>query len=446
MTSKRTQELIKWDKEHLIHPIAPVGQEPAVIWEKAHGIMIQDTEGREYIDVSSQLINVNLGHSRQEIIDAAIEQISKLQFAAPFWGRSNTAMIECSQKLVQILPEGLNHILFAAGGSEANEYALKIARLYWRNKGKNKFKIISLFQSYHGLSYGILSATALGKGSLWAGYTPLVPGFIHIPSYYCYRCSFGKEYPDCGMQCAKFLAETIENQGGDVAAFIAEPEIGAGGFISPPPEYWPVVRQICTDHDVLLIADEVMTGFCRTGKMFALENWDVVPDIMTMSKGINSAYLPFGAVAISDGVCEGIEGSTMSGFSSCGNPVCSAAASAAIDIYTKERVAEHVAEVGKHVMERLNAEFLPLPCVGNISGLGLMLGVELVTDKAIKGRFDPAVMTKLQAQALEKGLLVRVGGFPPCWLAICPPLIITIEETDRILDILYPLLAELKPS
>ena len=144
MTSKRTQELIKWDKEHLIHPVTPVGREPDVIWEKAHGIMIQDTEGREYIDVSSQLINVNLGHSRKEIIDAAIEQISKLQFAAPFWGRSNKVMIECAQKLVQILPEGLNHIMFAAGGSEANEYALKIARLYWRNKGKNKFKIISL--------------------------------------------------------------------------------------------------------------------------------------------------------------------------------------------------------------------------------------------------------------------------------------------------------------
>ena len=447
MTNSRTEELLRADRDYIIHPGMPVGGKlRGMIFKKARGLILEDTEGNEYIDVSSQLVNLNLGHGRREIIDAIVKQTEELQYADLFYGGSHKAIIECAQKLAQITPAGLRHFIFTAGGSEANEYAFKFSRLHWQKQGKNKFKIIALRHSYHGVSYGAMTATGTARGMLTAGYEPLVPGFIHIPSYYCYRCEFGKEYPDCGVQCAKFLEETIVNEGPDsVAALLAEPMQGSGGLIPPPPEWWPMVRKICTKHNVLLIADEVMSGFCRTGKMFALEHWGVVPDMMTMSKGIDSAYLPFGALAVSDAVFEGLKGSLFSGFSSFGNPICSAAASAAIDVYINEKVAEHVTEVGQHARKRLDAEFTPLPCVGDVRGLGLFLGMELVADKATKATFDPAlnVSQQLYTQLLERGLFARIYGDV---LFFTPPLIITKEEVDRAIDILYLVLANLRPA
>jgi adenosylmethionine-8-amino-7-oxononanoate aminotransferase len=252
-------------------------------------------------------------------------------------------------------------------------------------------------------------------------------------------------YPDCGIQCAKLLAYTIENEGKDtIAAFVAEPVHGTAGVIVPPPEYWPMVRKICTEHDVLLIADEVMTGFGRTGKMFATEHWDVKPDIMAMAKGLTSAYLPFGAVAVSDTVFEGLKGATISGFTYSGHPVCSAAATKVMEIYVRDRIVENAAKVGKYAMGRLKAEFLPLPCVGEVSGLGLMLALEIVADKATRASFpaEQGVPMRIGAETHQKGLLVRVGNR----IAFTPPLIITKEEVDKALDILLPIVASVKAS
>ena len=448
MTSKRADELLKADEELILHPAWPIGSEAAgLVFEKANGVILQDVDGKEYIDISGQLMNVNLGHGRREIIDAIVKQANELQYTDAFRGKSSRATIECAQNLARISPAGLNHFLFAGGGSEANEYAFELSRLYWRRQQKaNKFKIISLRHSYHGISFAAATASGIGRGNITAGFEPSVPGFLRIPSYYCYRCDFGLEYPGCGMHCAKYLETTIEDQGsGSVAAFIAEGMHGAGGVIPPPPEWWPFIREICTKHDVLLIDDEVMSGFCRTGKMFAVENWGVVPDIMTMSKGINSAYLPFGAVAINDMVFEGLKGSIFIGFSSCGNPICSAAASAAMGVYVKERIAEHVAKVGEHVKKRLDTEFGPLPYVGDIRGLGLFIGIELVADKATKAKFDPAlnVPHKLNTQLREKGVVARTDD---AMIVVAPPLIISEEEVDRALDVMYPVLADFKPG
>ena len=446
MPSKPTEEFVSLDEEHIIHTIWPLKERPRdVVFRRGRGIFLEDTEGRKYIDGSSQLVNVNLGHSRREIMEAAMEQMKELPFTHTFSGFSNTAVISCSQKLAEITPRSLNHFYFTSGGSESIETAVRIARLYWHEQGRDKYKIICLHGSYHGTSAAAATATSVGGKVFHHGFGPMVPGFIHIPSYYCYRCAFGLEYPSCGILCAKFLGETIEKEGpGSVAAFLAEPEQGTIGFVSPPPEYWPMVREICNKYEVLLIEDEVMAGFGRTGKMFAIEHWDVEPDIMTMAKGITSAYLPFGAVAFSDTFWDSLPAGSqlMHGFTYSGHPVCSAAAVATMDIYIKERIPQHASEVGEYTMERLNAEFKPLPHVGDIGGLGLMLGVELVADKATRATIPPHLPEQILQQARDNGLVIRIGRNNR--VMIGPPLIITRGEMDQLLDILLPIVAGLK--
>ncbi len=452
MNSRKTEELLRWDREHIAHGRWPIGENRDILIDKSHGIYLQDTKGKEYIDGASQLLCVNLGYGQREIIEAVSQEMEKLQYGMLFHGFSNTAIVECGQKLGELVPAGLDHFCFTTGGSESIDSAIKLARLYWHTKGKNKHKTVSLYDSYHGITSEALTATGSSRGGYESGVGPLMPGFIHIPSYYCYRCMFGLEYPDCNIRCAQFLAEVIEKEGADnISAFIAEPELGVGGMIAPPPEYWPTLREICTRYEVLLIADEVMTGFGRTGKMFAMEHWCIKPDIMTMAKGITSAYIPFGAVAFDGEIWEAIKGRNFVAYTYAGHPACAAAASKAMEIYVRDKVVENAAKVGEYAMARLRRDFEPLPCVGGVDGLGLMLGIEIVADKATRKSFDPKlnIMQKLQDRALEKGLFVRVndiGGTPSNRIVFAPPLVITTQEVDKALDILYPLVAELKPT
>jgi adenosylmethionine-8-amino-7-oxononanoate aminotransferase len=451
MAGKLTEELLKWDREHMVHGRWPVGANNGIVTEKSHGIYFTDTDGKEYIDGASQLLCVNLGYGQMEIVEAIHEAMEKLQYGMLFHGFSNVTSIRCGQKLAGLLPAGLDHFNFTTGGSESIDNALEIARAYWHAKDKNKNKVISLYDSYHGVAGAGLAAVGVGRGVYEKNVGPLMPGFIHIPSYYCYRCMFGLNYPDCGIRCARFLGEVIEKEGADnISAFIAEPELGVGGMIAPPPEYWPLVREICTKHDVLLIADEVMTGFGRTGRMFAIENWGVRPDIMAMAKGITSAYIPFGAVAFSGEIWDTLKGKTMTSYTYSGHPVCAAAAIKTMEIYIRDKVVENAARAGAYTLARLKKEFEPLPCVGGANGLGLMLGMEIVADKATKRVFDPAlnVMQKIQDRALEKGLFVRVSdikGGPSDRVVFAPPLTVTTREVDKALDILYPLIAALRP-
>jgi len=444
MVTKHTEALLKWDADHILHALGIVGQNLGFApFEEAQGIMIKDTEGKEYMDIASQLINVNLGHNRKDIAEAAKAQIDKMMFASTLRGYANVPSIEYSQKLAQVVPKGLDHFLFTMTGGDADDCAFKIANLYHKVKGERRYKILSLFNSYHGTLRGTGGATGILKGA--AAECPPCGDHIHIPNYFCYRCPLRKEYPGCGIECAEFLDYTIENEGKDnVCCFIAEPEQGPGGFISPPPEYFPRVREICSKHGVLFIADEVMTGFGRTGKMFAVENWDVTPDIMTMSKAIVGGYLPFGAVAVSDDIWNTLKGQFFSpGSSESGNPICCAVASKVLDIYREEHIVEHAAEVGKYAKERLEKKFLPLPHIGSLSGLGLMLGLDIVVDKKTKAAPGPEVTNLIPRRGLEQGLYLRVMGNR---LLFGPPLIISKEEVDEALDRLYPILAELKLS
>ena len=442
-----TKKLIESDKRHLVHAIYPVGENPSRVFQEGNGVHLRDTDGKEYMDLCSQLDCVNLGYSQEELVAAATEQMQKLPYSTTFFGLSHRASVECALKLAQLTPEGLDHFFFTSGGSESIETAFKLARIYWNRQGLGKYKIISLYNSYHGVSIGAAGASGIGKGHMLRGISPSIPGFVHIPPFYCYRCMFGKVYPSCNIHCARFLAEIIEQEGpGTVAAFIAEPVIGTGGMIVPPPEYWPLVREICSKYDVLLIADEIKTGFCRTGTMFALEHWGIQPDVMVMAKGITSSYFPVGAVAFSDRIYGGIQGEKFSGFTYDGHPVGLAVAVKAMEIYERDRISEHTARLGQHLLDRLTKEFMPLPCIGEISGLGLMAALEIVADKTTKRLFDPAlkVVDGLQARAFENGLYIRTTRAAYQMsdrLMLAPPLTISIEELDRALDILKPIIA-----
>lgn len=446
MEKAKTGELLKWDCEHLIHSMSPLGSTRGVVFDTAEGIILRDTEGKEYIDSCSQLVNVNIGHGRKEVIEAIVEQLGKLQYTTTYYGFTNTAAVLCAKKLAEITPPGLKHFFFTSGGSESVETAFKIARNYWHAKKPEKHKIISLYNCFHGVSFGTLSATNLGMGRLWKSFGPLVPGFLHIPSYYCYRCAFGMEYPGCRITCAEFLAETIENEGRDsVAAFIAEPVQGSVGMIDPPPEYWPKVRKICSEMGVLLIADEVMSGFGRTGKLFAVENWGVIPDIMTMAKGITSGYIPFGAVAIADEIYQEMQSRKtpfFHGFTYSGHPVGAAAAIKDMEIIVEEKLADNAARMGQYALGRLKEEFLPLPGVGTVNGLGLMIGIEYVENKETKSipKNVLEISGKIQERALQEGLFLRVYGNR---VTLSPPLIINKDQVDKILTILKPILADL---
>jgi adenosylmethionine-8-amino-7-oxononanoate aminotransferase len=452
VASENTSELLKWDREHITHGRWPIGDNNGLVTEKSYGIYFEDTDGKRYIDGASQLLCVNLGYGQQEIIDAITQALQKLQYGMLFHGFSNTPIIECGRKLSELLPPGLDHFSFTTGGSESNDSAIKLARLYWHAKGSHKYKIISLYDSYHGITSGALTATGSGKGAYERGLGSHMPGFIHIPSFYCYRCTIGLAYPSCDLRCARYLGEVIEKEGADhIAAFMAEPVLGVGGMIAPPPGYWPMVAQICRENDVLLIADEVMTGFGRTGRMFAFEHWGLVPDIVTMAKGITSAYLPFGAVAFSGDIWEAVKGRNFPAYTYSGHPVCAAAAIKAMDIYQRDKVVQNAAAVGKHALERLARDFEPLPCVGEANGLGLMLGIEIVADKRTRRMFDRGLnlMQKIQDRALSQGLFVRtagIGGTPSDRVAFAPPLTSTTQKVDEALDILHPILADITPE
>jgi 4-aminobutyrate--pyruvate transaminase len=247
---------------------------------------------------------------------------------------------------------------------------------------------------------------------------------------------------------ARFLEQTILAEGPEsIAAFIAEPMLGVGGAIIPPPEWWPMVMDICKKYDILVIVDEVKSGFARSGKMFASEYWNLKPDIMTMSKAITNAVMPSGAVALSDEVYEGLKGKMFPhGFTHGGHPLSCAVACATLDIYERDKVVENSAKVGAHMKRRLETEFLPLPCVGDIDGPGVFQSMELVNDKKSKTPLDPELMKKLELELLDNGIFTKIEGQVNNRMLFCPPCVITIEELDRVLDIIQPLVAALKPN
>ena len=434
-------QLIKDDQDHLIHPLHhPSEHLEPMVYVRGRGAMVTDIQGRDYIDGLAGLWNVNVGHGREELGKAAADQMGELAYYSCYTGSSNIPAIQLADKLIELAPKNMQAVFFTSGGAESNESAFKTARFYWKAKGKpDKIKIISRFNAYHGVTLQAMSAT--GMAPYWKMFEPRVPGFVHIPTCYPYRQEGGKPGETAGQTAARLLEEAILREGPDtVAAFIAEPIHGGGGVIYPTDDYFPLVRQVCDRHQVLFIADEVITGFCRTGKWFAMEHWNVNPDILSFAKGVSSGYLPLGGIMVSKAIKEAMDSVTledrwMHAYTYSGHPTCCAVGIKNLEIMERERLWERAAVMGKRLHEGLHAAFDDHPNLGDIrSGKGLLAAVELVEDQATKKMFDPdkKVGPRLMQEMTKRGLVTRARMES---IFFSPALVITEAQLDRMISI-----------
>ena len=428
------------DHAHVVHPLhhpSVTGQ--ARIWVEGRGSLIKDADGRTAIDGLAGLWNVNIGHGRTELADAARTQMATLAYCSSYAGSTNYPAMTLAEELSRITYPSINAFFFTSGGAEATETSIKTARFYWKAVGKpEKTKIISRLRAYHGLTLGAMSAT--GLPAFWPMFEPRVPGFSHIPAPDPYRYVSKDPGVSVGVAAADELEAAILREGPEtVAAFIAEPIQGAGGVIIPPDDYFPRVRRICDQYGVLLIADDVITGFGRTGKWFGLEHWGIEPDIMQFAKGITSGYVPLGGIGVSDTIREVINSVPaskrwMHAFTYSGHPTCCAVALENIRILRDEGLVTRAAELGVRFAERL-AGLSSLDGVGHVRSLGLIGAVEVVADRQTRALHPPeAQMTqRLTDELLARGLYTRVALDCIC---IAPPLVITEAELDRLVDII----------
>ena len=428
------------DRAHLLHPLHhPSAYANARVWVSGDGAMLTDSTGREYIDGLSGLWNVNVGHGRTELGDAARAQMGTLAFTSAYAGGTNDRAIELADKLSTLMYPSINTFFFTSGGAEASETSFKTARFYWKAAGKpGKYKVISRMRAYHGVTLAAMSAT--GLPAFWPMFEPRTPGFLHVDAPDPYRFAHTEPSVSLGVAAANKLEDAILAEDPDtVAAFIAEPVQGAGGVIVPPDDYFARIREICSKYDVLLIADEVITGFGRTGRWFGLERYGVEPDIIQFAKGITSGYIPLGGIGVSDRVRGAIDTVPpgkrwMHAFTYSGHPTCCAVALKNIEILECEGLVDRAATSGARMLEKLRA-LESLNGVGNVRGLGMMAAVEVVADKATKQLFPPegGMAQKLTDALLDRGLYTRVAMDCIC---VAPPLVTTEAQIDRIAGII----------
>ncbi len=431
-----TAALVEQDKAFMLHPVSNLklvrAQGPLII-AKGEGAYVWDTDGKRYLDGFAGLWNVNVGHGRRELAAAAAAQIEEIAFVPTFFGLASPPTIELAAKLAELFPAPLRHFNFTSGGAESNETAIKIARYYWHLSGKpQKVKILSRAMAYHGIAMGALAAT--GIPAYHEGFGPATPGFVHLTAPYPYRNGDGLSDAEFVAKLAQELEETIAREGAEsIAAMIGEPVQGAGGVVVPPQGYWAAIAPILKKHDILLIFDEVITGFGRTGTLFGMEQYGVTPDIASFAKGITSGYIPLGGVAVSDAIFETMatpDKMFMHGFTYSGHPVACAVGLRNIQIIEEEGLAANAAAQGAALLSELEKLYAH-PHVGNVRGKGLMALVEIVADKETKAKFDPALNMggKLQAATRGRGLIVRCSNDG---IAISPPLVVGPEEVDFI--------------
>ena len=404
---------------------------PTIVVE-GDGIRVTDSEGKTWIDVNGGYTSVNVGYGRTEIADAAREQMLKLAYFPQ--GTATEALVRFVEKLAQITPGSLERTWPVTGGSEANETAVKIARAYQKRVGEpGRYKIISLWGSYHGATGGVMW---LGGSTGHSDYEPAYPGMVYAPQPNPYRCQLGGETSsECAIRCAKAIEDLILFHGPKtVAAVIAEPVSSSSAAAVPGDEYWPMLRQICDRYGVLLIADEVVCGFGRTGKMFAVDHWGVVPDIMTLAKGVVSSYLPIGAAIATGGVADVFAGEDnifRQALTFGGHPVAAAAALKNIEIMEREGLVHNSAEIGAHFLARLQGLREEHQIVGDVRGLGLLLGIELVMDRETKEPYAAEVRLaeRLNDKFRKQGLILRASDRS---ISLGPPLCVTRGDVDEI--------------
>ena len=442
-------EIIKADQEHLIHPLHhPIDHAEPMIYVRGKGATIETFGGERYIDGLAGLWNVNVGHGRSELAEAAAAQMKELAYFSAYTGSSNLPAVQLAEKIIALAYDNMQAIFFTCGGAESNESAFKTARFYWKAKGKpNKVKVIARQNAYHGVTLQAMSAT--GMAPFWKMFEPRVPGFYHIQAPYPYRFQGAKAGETVGHAAARELEEIILREGADtVAAFIAEPIIGGGGVIVPPDDYFPRIREICTKHDVLFIADEVITGFCRTGQWFALTHWNVQPDIQSFAKAVTSGYAPLGGIVVNRDIFETMnsvkpEDRWMHAYTYSGHPMCCAVGLANIAIMERERLWERSAKLGTRLYQGLLELQKELPAIGDVrGGKGLIAAIELVSDRTTKAGFpaDQKVGLRMRRDMEKRGFATRIRSYPVPdgsvaeMIFFSPPLIITEQQIDRVLE------------
>jgi taurine--2-oxoglutarate transaminase len=403
------------------------------------GAWFVDEAGERWLDFESQVFNCNAGHGETRISDAISRQAAELACAHP--AAVFEAKARLGEKLAEVTPPGLDKFFLCLSGAEANENALKIARMV-----TGRDKVIARRRSYHGASMGALSLT--GDPRRWPG-EPGLWGVLRTEDPYCYRCPFGLTPDGCGTRCAEHLEHVIEMEGPDrIAAVFLEGVTGANGGFVPPPDYWPRIREICTKHGILLVADEVFTGFGRTGRWFAVDHWSVVPDMITMAKGITSGYAPLGAVAVNERIARFFDDHTLwAGLTCYAHPISCAAAVATLDVYRADDLIGNAARVGEVLSARLESLKQKHAAIGDVRSLGLFGTIELVADRATKQPLVPyngSPKPGSPAARLREALLRRRVHISQRWsyLFIAPPLCISAAELEQGLDAIDDALSE----
>ncbi len=421
--------LHSWSVQDAVNPIPVAGGEGRYFW---------DYDGKRYLDFASQLINLSLGHQHPKLIAAIKEQADKLCTIGPPMATEPRSTL--ARLLAEVTPGNLAMAFFTNGGAEANENAIKLARWY-----TGRHKVIARYRSYHGATAGAITLT--GDPRRWPA-EPGLPGVVRMFDPYTYRCPAGHPDPCPVCSGAPHLEEILQYEGPQtVAAVIVETVTGTNGIIVPPDGYLQSIREVCDRHGILLIFDEVMAGFGRTGRWFACENWDVVPDILTVAKGINSGYVPLGAMVISDELRDWIRDKPFAGgLTYSGHPLACASAVASIEVFREEGIVENAAEHGRYLADALRSLQERHPSIGDVRGLGLFWGLELVRNRETREPLVPfnaggeaaAPVLRLMKAALDAGLYLFVH-----WnvVMLAPPLNITREELDEGLAILDEALA-----
>ncbi|MEJ1994176.1 MAG: aspartate aminotransferase family protein [Limibacillus sp.] len=440
--SERSNSLAMRDIAHVLHPytnwVKHEKDGPLVI-EEGKGVFVTDSEGKHYIEGMAGLWCASLGFGEERLVQAAADQMRKLPFYHSFAHKSHGPAIDLAERLTAMAPEGLEHVFFANSGSEANDTVVKFVWFYNNALGRpEKKKIISRIKAYHGVT--VASASMTGLPNNHRDFDLPIANILHTDCPHHYRFAEpGESEEDFATRCAESLERMILAEGPEtVAAFIGEPVMGAGGVIVPPATYWEKIQKVCRKYDVLVVADEVICGFGRTGKMFGCETYGIQPDIMTVAKQLSSSYLPISAVLISDAVYKATAENSNKigvfghGFTYSGHPVAAAVALETLKIYEERDILSHVAKVAPRLQEGLR-RFEDHPLVGEVRGVGLVAAVELVADKATKAPFDPPgkVGAAFDKLVRDHGLILRnmVDA-----IAVCPPLIITEAEVDLLLE------------
>jgi len=436
MSQADVEAIKRHDRDHVLHPWrAQKSTEPLLISE-ARGCYFWDSTGTRYLDFSSQLVFCNLGHSDERVSAAIAEQAKRLPAVTSSFATEPKA--KAARLIAEVTPGDLNRTFFSTTGAEANEAAIKLCRMV---TGKNK--IITRYRSYHGSTFGAMSISMDPRS--WPS-EPGIPQVVPALDHYCYRCPFGKNYPSCDLQCSKHIEEIIKLNGGEdeVAGIILEPIVGANGVIVPPDGYLQEIREICDRYGMLMIADEVMVGFGRTGRWFACDHWGVVPDIMTLAKGLTNGAVPLAATVVREEVARFFDDRAwIHGHTYSGHALSCAAAAKTIEIYREDNLIERSRDLGDYLMNKACELQQKHSSIGDVRGKGLFVGIELVRNRQSK---EPLIdypcklpvkkgpQTEVLQQAMREGLYLMSAH--PNVLMLCPPLIIKKDEIDWAMEVL----------